>query len=713
MKINAITINGFRAWKHEIRLDLAADAVIIIARNGQGKTSLLDAIMWSLTGSVPRLGDDHLLLSKYSETGQAFVSIDLQDPTTEKTLKISRLFDGTSQSVQVEHDGSVLTGVGATQRIIEVLWPTATSAPKPVEALIAAFTRSIYLQQDRVRDFIQDQEKQARFIAVSEIIGTGRVTELQIQLDRAKTAWTKASNERYEESSSLRKRLTVVREQLSAMIASAGPANLGALEIQWKSWWRETGLILNEEPGVLVASPRAANVLDHAIKQLYSVEMALGRKMDEIRETLSFLQKKPSTYLVSAALPVADRLKIVDLEVEKLTLEFNNLREQQKTFESVQVERAKSHSQMVQLARLALQHLSERCPVCDQTYDANATRSRLEELLKETGLQVASDGFEKEIAVKADDLSKLIERRSLILSEKRNEELMNERLRLWESERKRRLEVFSESLSDEEVTQKILVRTSEIHEEMLKIQRLRKVGEEIALKIASTSEVQRRAELRQEVDKLTDASERAELELVQRNKTGELAGHILNALRESAGELVKNQLREIEPVLQRIYETCDPHPALKVVRLVSGMFRGRGQLDTVIEDPENENVRSDDPARILSSSQINVLAVSLFLALNLTVRSLPLQCAILDDPLQSLDDLNLLGLIDVLRHVKDQRQMFISTHDLRFGMLLRRKLRPVNPGQRTRIIEINDWSREGPVIHQYDALHEITVAQAL
>ena len=83
----------------------------------------------------------------------------------------------------------------------------------------------------------------------------------------------------------------------------------------------------------------------------------------------------------------------------------------------------------------------------------------------------------------------------------------------------------------------------------------------------------------------------------------------------------------------------------------------------------------------------------------------------LDDPLQSLDDLNLLGLVDVLRHVKDQRQMFISTHERRFGSLLRRKLRPVEPGQRTRVIEISDWSREGPIINQYDALYEAGQSQ--
>jgi DNA repair exonuclease SbcCD ATPase subunit len=704
MRIAALNINGFRAWKHEVTLDLAADAVIIIARNGQGKTSLLDAIMWSLTGSVPRLGSDDALISQYSETGQAFVSVDLQEAVADKMLKVSRLFDGTSQNVQVEFGGKVLVGAAATQCIIEKLWPTAKSAPEPASALLAAFTRSIYLQQDLVRDFIQDQDKQARFAAVSEIIGTGRVTELQLQLDRAKTAWTKSTNERHEEGSALRKRLGNVREQLSAM--TAGPIDLATLETQWMSWWLQTSPVIGDNPALSAASPRAASELDRALKLLYSSEMALGRQIDELRETLAFLQTKPPAVLSSEP-SVAERVKALDTEIETLTTEFDELRKRQKVFEVAEAERSKTQTEMVQLARLALRHLKERCPVCDQTYDSRSTHARLEKLLRGTGLHLpAEQGFEKEVAAKTAASSKLTERRTLLAAEQRQAAQANERIRLWQTERTRRAEAFPESLSDEDVTQAIVARTHDIWEETLKIQRLRKSGEQLALQIASTSEAQRRAELLQELKSLAEAVERAEAEFGRRNATGELAGRILNALRESAGDLVKDQLREIEPVLQRIYETCDPHPALKAVRLVSGMFRGRGQLGTVIEDPENENVRSDDPARILSSSQINVLAVSLFLALNLTVRSLPLQCAILDDPLQSLDDLNLLGLVDVLRHVKDQRQMFISTHDHRFGSLLRRKLRPVQPGQRTRVIEISDWSREGPIINQYDALYE-------
>lgn len=80
--------------------------------------------------------------------------------------------------------------------------------------------------------------------------------------------------------------------------------------------------------------------------------------------------------------------------------------------------------------------------------------------------------------------------------------------------------------------------------------------------------------------------------------------------------------------------------------------------------------------QVLSSSQMNALAVSIFLSLNLGTTALPLDMVVLDDPLQSLDDVNLLGVSDLLRRIKDRRQLFVSTHDVRFSHLLQRKLRP-------------------------------------
>jgi len=97
---------------------------------------------------------------------------------------------------------------------------------------------------------------------------------------------------------------------------------------------------------------------------------------------------------------------------------------------------------------------------------------------------------------------------------------------------------------------------------------------------------------------------------------------------------------------------------------------------------EAESKTVTDPSVVLSSSQLNVLAVSTFLALNLAIDSLPLQIVALDDPLQSLDTVNLLGLADLLGRVGASRQVIVSTHDSRLASLLSRKLRPTE-GTRT------------------------------
>jgi predicted ATPase len=121
------------------------------------------------------------------------------------------------------------------------------------------------------------------------------------------------------------------------------------------------------------------------------------------------------------------------------------------------------------------------------------------------------------------------------------------------------------------------------------------------------------------------------------------------------------------------------------------------QLDDSLElDPV------DDPALVLSSSQLNVLAVVLFLSLNLGMSSSPLMTMALDDPLQSLDNVNLLGLADLLRRVATQRQVLVSTHDPALADLLERKLRPVEPGQRTLRVELRDWTVDGPHVEVHN-----------
>jgi recombinational DNA repair ATPase RecF len=75
MKLVAIDVEGFRAFARRQQFDLDASGIVLFGTNGQGKTSLFDAILWGLSGSVPRLGEDaNRIVSMYSESGEARVT---------------------------------------------------------------------------------------------------------------------------------------------------------------------------------------------------------------------------------------------------------------------------------------------------------------------------------------------------------------------------------------------------------------------------------------------------------------------------------------------------------------------------------------------------------------------------------------------------------------------------------------------------------------
>ena len=228
-----------------------------------------------------------------------------------------------------------------------------------------------------------------------------------------------------------------------------------------------------------------------------------------------------------------------------------------------------------------------------------------------------------------------------------------------------------------------------------------KWGEALALSLARAGQLARRTELEEELKQVRRDLLRTRNAIEHRRQTSELVSQMINGLRNASSDLVEDELARIETLLQRIYSTADPHPEFRVVRLLSRMFRGRGRVLAEISDPIR-NHKIDAPSSLLSSSQLNVLSVSVFLALNLGTSTLPLRVAILDDPLQSLDDLNLLGLIDLLKRIRERRQLMLSTHDHRFAALLERKLRPVSDSQRTILVELSSWSGEGPLAFQRD-----------
>ncbi len=119
-------------------------------------------------------------------------------------------------------------------------------------------------------------------------------------------------------------------------------------------------------------------------------------------------------------------------------------------------------------------------------------------------------------------------------------------------------------------------------------------------------------------------------------------------------------------------------------------------MSIVAKDPLTGN--EEKPSLIFSSSQANIAALSYFLALGWTAGDAGVPFVLLDDPLQSMDDVNVLGFADLCRFIRLRRQLFLSTHERRFALLLRRKLAPRSPDDKTIVLNFRSWDRSGPQV---------------
>jgi hypothetical protein len=146
------------------------------------------------------------------------------------------------------------------------------------------------------------------------------------------------------------------------------------------------------------------------------------------------------------------------------------------------------------------------------------------------------------------------------------------------------------------------------------------------------------------------------------------------------------------PALQAVYRRLNPHPLFDTLDVAFGSFKERGEVYYRV-------VKGDvigNASMLFSSAQLNAVAVSVFVSLNLLRPKGGLEWLLLDDPIQNMDDYNVLGLVDLLRSLRAQRQLVVSTHDSQIGELIRRKLRPRASGQRTIIHRFSSIDEDGP-----------------
>lgn len=131
-------------------------------------------------------------------------------------------------------------------------------------------------------------------------------------------------------------------------------------------------------------------------------------------------------------------------------------------------------------------------------------------------------------------------------------------------------------------------------------------------------------------------------------------------------------------LINRLYNTIDPHPDYKQVRFECDFKNKNPRLKVLLNNIE-DGKDSIVPNLYFSTAQINILSFCIFLAKALFAKDSEgrsLDCIFIDDPIQALDEINILSVIDLLRNVafSMDKQIVLTTHDKNFFELLQKKV---------------------------------------
>ena len=154
-------------------------------------------------------------------------------------------------------------------------------------------------------------------------------------------------------------------------------------------------------------------------------------------------------------------------------------------------------------------------------------------------------------------------------------------------------------------------------------------------------------------------------------------------------------------LINKIYKKIDPHPDYQAIEFKCEFAdaKPRLQIYTTKVNDKGEIERSV-PALYFSTAQVNILSLSIFLARALKTKNPEtkeaVNCIFIDDPIQSMDSINILSFIDLFRGITLSlgKQLIVSTHEENFHLLLQKKI--PNELFKSKFIEFETFGKVKP-----------------
>lgn len=684
-----IEVEGFRGFAKRQRLDLDASVVIVAGPNGTGKTSFFDAMQWLLVGTLERLepwrvrrNAEHVVNQYHAAVGEpATVSASLRMDGRSVELRRTGRYD--NSQLEWRGESIVLYEADAERALAEALTPVGGMS------LQRSLLTSGLLQQDVIRDVLEDKPAE-RYDQLAAILGLNAIAGFPAAAKKRADRLAAEGERARKAVADLQATARGARERIASLRARAEQApDAATLRAQLAERLEAQEDILQLRGDLPLSSSDAQDL-----------RMAAGLAAETLRGLLGEVDPDLET-LAAEAVTTPEELQALRLAAATAARATAQAREALVEAERLYDKERQVSSRLGRVATEAIPLLGPNCPVCGQAIDAEGVRAHLEHLIAEgtshlPDLQRARDEAAAKLAKRRAEEDQAAKALAEVAARTDRIQQAHAHYEAW---RARVADAVGGVGERFELRQEAALATGDratlaaAREALAEISRAAGdlvsafgwVGETAALSAAQTRLAEIEVEIEQTRERAAKASTREdEARTLQR------------AAVRAAASVTNDRFAVLEPMIQDVYIRLDPHPAFTNLRFAVDVYRERGVATPQVLDPEHD--LKADPLLVFSSSQANIVALSAFLAFGWAAGEDAMPFLLLDDPLQSLDDVNALGFADLCRHMRTRRQLIVSSHDLRLASLLERKLAPRREDERTRSLRFVAWSRSGPLI---------------
>lgn len=669
MKINKISIAGFRGIREQLDIDVPSGFVVICGKNGSGKSTICDAIEFSLSGKI-RSGSE---MKEKGESFDDYIWWQGNGKLLKKEVIISVKDKNCENYILKRNDIPNDTAIP-----VDFLFDQDMCPIDPIDQLI----RTSIIRDENITKFSVDLQERDRYEFIKNSIGRIGFDQL---VEKCKNLASFASNKIIFLESEYQNQRNIISDLTSKL--SELQSNID-FEVNSEVAKKIIEEIIGEVPSTQIELVNKGRLKLSEIRVMLDDLLSLS---SNINQNVQLIKRFNNEYYSQQNVNLENNIQIINNKISLLNNEVYKLNDEI-------IEHEKDEPIIRSLAELELQGRQiglqkGNCPLCGSKISEIEYNNHLDYLAK--SIKKANDNISFVIERKnnllkdiADNKKILIKHESEFIANKSIKEDLQKKIQFIINKGKEFKLVLSDNLDNANKLVSDLIDNLQSKQSELRNAISRLEASDISDSIINLEKNINLA--KKESDIISSKLNKARVIL-------EKARTAANTINRISGEIVDEQLSVISPLLTELYTRLRPHIDWREIN-----YRLRGDVRKFLSLTVGNEL---NPNFMFSSGQRRALGLAFLLTVYLARSWSHFKTIILDDPVQHIDDYRALYLTEVLTSIRKKGHQIICTvEDYDLAQLLCRRL-ICNSDESGLLVELEYSTELGVKIKSMNDIH--------